>query len=492
MIVKFAKPGKSFKGVMLYLTHDPDHAATSERVAWTHTLNLANDDIPAALHEMHTTALNAPVLKAEQGIGGRQTEKPVKHFSLNWHPSETPDREEMIGAVQSFLAHMGWDQHQAIVTAHTDKAYRHVHVVLNAVHPETGLKLDDGFERRRAQAWALAYEQERGQDFCPQRSRPAAEREAGEPRPAWLANKEHSQRAAEAELRDFDTSYLAREENRRIIERREWQILKELQRQERLAFFEEGREVYRDLNRSIYREVREEFRREWASYYAAKRERVDGGQLADMRADLIALQKDVLDERRDAVIAEKRDERDFQYRALLDRQKMERGELIDRQEQGLRSPHLLDRAYPLGVDEAAEAANAPSLEEVLDRFGIRRGRAVRQEEQERGPRHEDNLPPANAGEQPLLPHPVGNPETAPSRDLGTGLAGGILGALGSLGDSLLGGHSKPKKSPQLERFGIRRGQPPPGDANERAAREQRQAYEDWQEWKERHGLAQER
>jgi hypothetical protein len=135
MVPRFAKPGKSFKGVLLYLAHDPGHAASSERVAWTHTLNHAHDDIAAAMHEMHTTVLNAPLLKAEQGIGGRQTERPVKHFSLNWHPSERPDKEEMIGAVRSFLQHMGWEEHQAILIAHDDKPYRHVHVVLNVRRP---------------------------------------------------------------------------------------------------------------------------------------------------------------------------------------------------------------------------------------------------------------------------------------------------------------------------------------------------------------------
>src|SRR5262245_49091564 len=106
MVPKFAKPGKSFKGVMLYLMHDPDHATTSERVAWAHTLNLAHDDIEGAMQEMHTTALNAGVLKAEHGVGGRKVERPVKHFSLNWHPSERPDREEIIETAKSFLGHM--------------------------------------------------------------------------------------------------------------------------------------------------------------------------------------------------------------------------------------------------------------------------------------------------------------------------------------------------------------------------------------------------
>lgn len=46
--------------------------------------------------------------------------------------------------------------------ADDDKSYKHVHFMLNAVHPETGLWLDDSFEHRRAQVWALGYEREQG------------------------------------------------------------------------------------------------------------------------------------------------------------------------------------------------------------------------------------------------------------------------------------------------------------------------------------------
>ncbi len=42
MIPKSSGSGSSFKGLSDYLTHDPK-AQTDERVAWTHTHNLAND-----------------------------------------------------------------------------------------------------------------------------------------------------------------------------------------------------------------------------------------------------------------------------------------------------------------------------------------------------------------------------------------------------------------------------------------------------------------
>ena len=65
-----------------------------------------------------------------------------------------------------------------------------------------------------------------------------------------------------------------------------------------------------------------------------------------MRAELLDRQKDVLRERREDATAEKRSQCDLEYRELIDAQKDERRELIDRKELGLRSRHLLDRAYP--------------------------------------------------------------------------------------------------------------------------------------------------
>lgn len=477
MIVKFAKPGKSFKGVMQYLAHDPDHAETSKRVAWSHTVNLAHDDVESAAAEMRTTAVNADVLKAEHGIGGRKVEKPVRHVSLNWHPSETPEQEAMIGAAQSFLKHMGWDDHQAILIAHDDKAYRHVHLVVNAIHPETGRKLDDGFERRRAQAWALAYEQEQGKIFCQERVKPVAEREECPPRPTWMNIRD-------VPTEQFADDYLSRHENRLVMERQEWKLLKDLQKAERIEFFDNGKEVYRAINRTIYQQVREEFRPEWSSYYAARREGVDAETLGELREELIARQRDVLLEQRDEASAEQRDLRDTAYRELLDHQKDERADLAARQELGLRSHDLLDRAYP--TEPTGDISKDVTREEVadntLDRFGVKRGRE-----------HE----PGEVQREEVVAQGSDEAERSPLRDPVSGIAGGLLSILGQLGESLTGGAAKPppKTAPApdaLERFKVQRGQPPPGDANERAAQEREKAHAERQAWREWHQYEQER
>ena len=170
MIVRILSRGTSFKGLATYLTHDAN-ATTAGRVGWTHTLNLAFDHVPSAVDEMLWTARQAELLKQEAGIraGGRVSENTVKHLSLNWSPEDKPSREHMIETAEEFLCHMGWQDHQALLVAHTEKSYPHLHIMLNSIDPESGLRLDDDFERRRAQKWALEYEREQGRIYCEQR-----------------------------------------------------------------------------------------------------------------------------------------------------------------------------------------------------------------------------------------------------------------------------------------------------------------------------------
>jgi hypothetical protein len=194
MIVKISGGGKSSSGLGTYLTHDPKEQ-TAERVDWTHTHNLANDHVPSAVDEMLWTARDAELLKQENGVraGGQSTKNAVKHVSLNWAIEDKPSEQHMKATSEHFLRHMGWDQHQAIFVAHNDKAYKHVHLMINQVHSETGSKLDDGFEQRRAQKWAAAYELEQGRVYCDQRMLNAEEREKAMPRNMHIAFKKNQQ-----------------------------------------------------------------------------------------------------------------------------------------------------------------------------------------------------------------------------------------------------------------------------------------------------------
>jgi hypothetical protein len=335
MIVKIGAGGKSFKGLSEYLTHDPE-AKTEERVAWTHTHNLANDHVPSAVDEMLWTAREAELLKQEAGIraGGRATENAVKHISLNWSPDDRPTREDMIETSEKFLTAMRWNEHQAIFVAHDDKAYSHVHIMLNVVHPETGLRLNDDFERRRAQDLALGYEQEQGRVYCEQRLKPQEERENSPPRNIWMEfqEKEKEFYRAESNLRQDEGIRVDYLENQR---NEEWKILKEIQRLERTEFFAQGKSEFSELRSSIYRDVRKEFRNRWAEFYAAQQEGGEPEIFAARKAALVAEQKAVLEPRRDAACQQLRESRDLRYRGILDRQQEARADLSWRQDIGL-------------------------------------------------------------------------------------------------------------------------------------------------------------
>ena len=334
MIVKILSSGKSFKGLSNYLTHDPG-AESADRVGFTHTLNLANDHVPSAVDEMVWTARDAELLKQEAGIraGGRVTEKPVKHVSLNWAPGETPTREHMIKTSESFLQHMGWQDHQTVLVAHTDKEHSHLHLCINVTHPETGLRLDDNFERRRTQAWALEYERENGMIHCGQRLKRPGEREDAPTRDAWMAFQDQK--------KEFERDEKSRRENRgntdgdainlRNTRAEEWKKLKELQRNEREAFFKDGKSVFSEIRSSVYREVREEYRGRWSDYYAAQKEGADPELLASQKAELLSEQKATLATRRDEACTGLRETRDRFYRGLLDGQRDARLDLTARQ-----------------------------------------------------------------------------------------------------------------------------------------------------------------
>ncbi|MGE7416172.1 relaxase/mobilization nuclease domain-containing protein [Methylobacterium tarhaniae] len=176
--------GYSFKGVTAYLTHDKrdgrdPHPASAERVGFIRLFNFVGDEARNAAEAatvMALTARDAAALKAAAGIrpGGRKVEKgPVWHASLSWAPGETPSTEEMIDAAAGMLETVGLSLdrgHQTFFVEHTDTDHRHVHVVVNLVHPINGKQANPYRDLPKAQAWAHGYDKSRGHVFCPDRA----------------------------------------------------------------------------------------------------------------------------------------------------------------------------------------------------------------------------------------------------------------------------------------------------------------------------------
>jgi len=434
MIIKILSSGKSFSGLSTYLTHDPE-AETKERVSWTHTLNLANDHVPSAVDEMLWTTRNAELLKQEAGIraGGRTTENPVKHLSLNWSPEDNPTREHMIETTEQFLEHMKWQEHQALLVAHEDKAHAHVHVMLNVIHPETGLRLNDDFERRRAQAWALEYEREQGRIYCEQRLKAPEEREDSPTRPAWTAfekNREKFER--EEKILENQNPILINERDfPKNTHDNEWKTLKALQRDERIEFFADGKSAFSEVRNSIYREIREEFRDRWSDYYEAKRNGGEG-DLAALKAELVAEQKAALEARRDEACRELRESRDGLYRELLDDQREIRLGLRGRQEAGLDDNELfLDLAKNRDAGKDMSAVFREAADEATTREDSNVGWNVE------GTAFSSRPERSDAGMKS---------GTAIGASIGEGLGMGVIALLDSLADGVMGG--KPAPPPQ--------------------------------------------
>ena len=183
MVPKLHKKGHSFKGCARYVLHDKG-ADTSERVAWTHTINLPTDDPDRAWRWMAVTAKNADALKAAAGVKntGRKSNAHVLHLTLSWHPDESDeiDRHAMIGTAESALQALGAGDRQALVVAHNDEPQKHVHVIISRVSPRDGRMLSSSREKLALSAWAEAYEKKRGVIRCHERVDNNAARDRGE------------------------------------------------------------------------------------------------------------------------------------------------------------------------------------------------------------------------------------------------------------------------------------------------------------------------
>jgi hypothetical protein len=142
MVPAVTEGGRSFKGAALYYLHDKrlEGRLTSDRVAWTHTVNLSTGDPERAWRIMADTAMRQGEIKASAGekATGRKLAKPVYAYSLAWHPEQRVDKDHMLSTALDSLKAQELEGYQAIILAHSDEPQQHVHVLVNRVHPETG------------------------------------------------------------------------------------------------------------------------------------------------------------------------------------------------------------------------------------------------------------------------------------------------------------------------------------------------------------------
>ena len=168
MIAKVTR-GSGFKGLQSYLLAGKGgHEA--DRVSWISSRNLPSPDPELAAVFMRDTAAKS-----------KRVEKPVYHLTISLAPEERLDREAMLKVVDQTLRDVGLDEHQALVVAHSDTRHRHVHVMLNRVHPVRHAAWDNGHDYARMERSLRRQEQELGLRLVPGRhySTPGSERHQG-------------------------------------------------------------------------------------------------------------------------------------------------------------------------------------------------------------------------------------------------------------------------------------------------------------------------
>src|SRR5262249_37146721 len=145
-------------------------------------------------------------------------------------PEQQVTKEQMIETGQSFLKHMKLDEHQVLFVAHNDTRHPHVHLIVNRVHPETGMTHDSNWYKTRSQKWALAYEREQGRIFCE-----AREVRYGQDKERDVAHVNHREWKAWQEIakeKALDP------EHAKVLKAGEWQALDEGQRRARVAYWD--------------------------------------------------------------------------------------------------------------------------------------------------------------------------------------------------------------------------------------------------------------
>lgn len=159
MIPRLHPRGTSFKEACRYILHDVAQDS-ADRVAWVATRNLSTQDPKWAWHEMYETWAAQNQLKATSGhdARGRKNTRPVLHYTLSWATGDQPTPEEMKEAAVASLKVMRLADHEALITAHKDKEHQHVHIVVNTVHPETGMTAPMKFSKLELSKWAEGYE----------------------------------------------------------------------------------------------------------------------------------------------------------------------------------------------------------------------------------------------------------------------------------------------------------------------------------------------
>ena len=192
MIGKVPDQGKSFRGVVNYLLYGKKDEPAPERVAWTETRNLLVGHPRKAATLMRLTARKS-----------KRVKKPVYHYVISWRHDERPDDGLMRQVADTTCSDLGLDDYQRLYVAHRDTEHHHVHIVVNRVHPETGIAWKNSHDYRRIECSLRRQAEAMGMDYVPGRHNDP-ERFRGKARGAKDAEQRRGQRLGVEALPRWD------------------------------------------------------------------------------------------------------------------------------------------------------------------------------------------------------------------------------------------------------------------------------------------------
>jgi len=165
------------------------------RVGWSMAMNVGDMAPEKAWAAMRNTAESADLLKEANGIrvGGRKCSKPVYHYSITWPSEDAPSDKLQKLAVKDSLKELALDDHEIVAVQHLDGDHPHVHVMVNLIHPETGMSASTAVEqangkkasklsygRKKLRKWANRFEKKHGLKITEGSAKNEEKRQQGE------------------------------------------------------------------------------------------------------------------------------------------------------------------------------------------------------------------------------------------------------------------------------------------------------------------------
>ena len=192
MIGKVPDQGKSFRGVVNYLLFGKKYEPKPERVAWVETRNLLVTDPKKAATLMRLTAQKSKRVKT-----------PVYHYVISWRHDENPTDDVMRTVADTTCQDLGLEEYQMLYVAHRDTDHRHVHIVVNRVHPEDGRAWKNSHDYRRIECSLRRQAEGMGMEYVPGRHNDP-ERFYGQSRGPTNPERQRNRRLKQRDLPRFD------------------------------------------------------------------------------------------------------------------------------------------------------------------------------------------------------------------------------------------------------------------------------------------------